>query len=687
MSRVRSILPFLLIAALAVFAGPAGAQTFDGGAGPIQVAGPPPGPPTPVPPGLTEGEAEAQAEAEQTDAERTARLFVGVMDRGLCLSYEPDRATERFGEALDEGESGDEGLACVRVPRDDAYEPFVLRLERNAFRARPADDAPTAGAVRADVAAIEFQGEGRRTVRLPTVAAPAPLAGTVAADLRFFLGRVPAIVRTWRLIGADGRLLYERDEASRSEGRAVRPPVRIASGGRGTGRWSMSVEVRNVLAPVHGEPGRRVRSLCHAVVRPQGGRSGSCVPLPLEDAHVFPNEGCATGGPNLVTGLARTGDLPRRLIATDGTAVPFRVLRLPAAFGAPDVRAVVAVAPGGAGIRRVEGGFPVAWGTPPTALSSCSSGSFGDIIATRRAAGEPELGGDTVLRPAGAGGPRLFVRDRDAELCLGVERAVRASDCSELPPVLANFGARPVAGGRMVAGVVDARVTRLRLTVSTGARIEVPAARDPAYTGRFAPYLAFFGATAPAGATFTRIAIIGPHGTVLEELPLQTPVLTGPARRSGTVRVRGVARTVAQAPWSLGTDCTFTTAASALPGTGDACPYQQGIERYIEIEVPCGKDAVVGGTVGGRGARGLRVVLASGRRLAAPVVRLGDGDAVAYVTVPRRAAIRRVEVVGRGGRVLRRYATAVPRSTEHCGYEDGLFGDGGLRGERPGRGA
>ncbi|HWT92690.1 MAG TPA: hypothetical protein VN238_06810, partial [Solirubrobacteraceae bacterium] len=517
------------------------------------------------------------------------------------------------------------------------------------------------------VAAIELVGAGGRTVRLATVPAPAALAGTVAGELRFFLGRTPPQVQTTRLFGADGRLLHERDDVSDFEGRSVRPPVRVASGGRGAARWGLSVQVRNVLAPIAGEPGRRVRALCPAITREGRGTGTSCVALPLRAAEISVSDGCRTGGPNLVTGLGPANALPRRLVTTDGTVVPFRAIRLPAAFGAPDARAVVAVAPRGAGIRSVDGD---AWQTAPTVLNPCDGASGGGFFSTR-SDDRRELGGDAVVRPAGPGGPRVFVRDRDTELCVAVERTVRASDCGERAPQLGSFGAVPVAGGRMVGGVVDARVTRVRLTLSTGAKVEVPAAPDPAYTGRFAPYVAFFAATAPAGANFVEIAPIGPRGSVLEETPLVIPALTAPARRLGTVHLRGARRTVAQGP--LGGDygdCTFFTTARNLPGAGDACPFRQFVGSLV-IDVPCGKTVVVGGELESRGARKLQVVLAGGRRITAPAVRLRDGT-VAYVTVPRGAVLRRVEIVGRGGQVLHRYTTPVPRSSEHCGYGLGL---------------
>ncbi|HWT92691.1 MAG TPA: hypothetical protein VN238_06815, partial [Solirubrobacteraceae bacterium] len=201
----------------------------------------------------------------------TTRLYAGHWDRTVCIAFSADAA--RPEERLDDGGgiSGYPPRACGHVAREDADAPFVMRIstadDADSTRPDPAD-ADVAYAVRPDVAAVEMEGPGRRTVRLATVPPPPALAGTAAGELRYVLGRAPADIRTWRLIDAAGTVLYEGEKTRFGEvdGRLVRGPVRIASGGRGAGAWRFTAEIRSVLAPLPGQPSRRVRALCHTLL-------------------------------------------------------------------------------------------------------------------------------------------------------------------------------------------------------------------------------------------------------------------------------------------------------------------------------------------------------------------------------------------------------------------------------------
>lgn len=614
---------------------------------------------------------------EDVPAGEPARLYAGRWGRTLCIAF--DRFGARPEEKLDDGgfSGGGPARTCGHLPREDPDAPFVLRIGGDAGTAGdddgferpqpPEGEADVGIAVRPEVAAVELQGPGRRTVRLATVAAPPALAGTPAGELRYVLGRAPDDVRTWRLLNAAGTVLHEADGNTFHdvEGRLVRGPVRVAAGGRGKAAWRITAEIRSVLAPLAGQPGRRVRSLCYELERgsPDGERSPDCAPLPLEEPWVAPAAGCRDGTPNLIAGLAPAGDIPRAVVATDGRRVPVRTFALPAAFGAGDVRAVIAVAPDGSGIRAGFGGPDLA----PTQLTECHMASTSIYGYDRSVAGQPELGGDAVVRAAGPAGPRVFVRDVGEELCVAVERPVREGDCWEPSPALADARILPVAGGRMVAGTVNARIARVRIRLSTGAVTEVPTARDPAYAGRYAPHVAFLGYVAPAGTIVERVQPIGPRGGVLRDVLPTLPLLRGPAERRGVVAIRGVRRTVATAPWAFGQACVFLTS-GPLPGEGDPCPVARSPVYALALQAPCGKAAVVGGTVEGP-ARRLEAVLADGRRIGARVVRIDRKTGVAYVTLPRSAALRRVEVRGRRGRLLQRYPATAPAADAHCGYE------------------
>ena len=328
------------------------------------------------------------------------RLLVREQGRSFCV----DVATNTSGSGYDPG-------ACGAVPQLDLREPFVLDVDRGGGD-QPGGEPPgppqrtVGGAVRAGVAAVEYDVARGGRVRIPTVAAPAALAGRPAGELRWFLGTLPAAgdVYARRLIAADGSLLAEEDSPFGIDDRPpARGPVRLASGRR----WSLQASIERTLEPRLRDRGHRDRSLCirlrtFAGIIGGSGLSGSCLPLPLAQPYVDFETSCGARAPQIVYGAAPRGRVPVTARLTDGRRRPVRAVPLPASLAAAGVVGFVVTVPRGPGVRSVTlpaGERPrhVPIGLPPDGLLPCG-GVFATTPFEELGSGPPSPGGDVDHR-------------------------------------------------------------------------------------------------------------------------------------------------------------------------------------------------------------------------------------------------------------------------------------------------
>jgi hypothetical protein len=610
------------------------------------------------------------------DAE-AMRLLLRERGREMCLE---------LGDGGDPSFSSGGG-ACTLLPARDLFEPLLLDVAEEAQRAEDAElegFAPrhAGGAVRANVHTVEYELSGRRRVAIPTVAAPASLAGRRAGRLRFFLGELPreGAVYAVRLLGEDGTLLAVIDGRTGDEGRPpIRGPVRLATGTRG-GRWSISATIERRLRPLPGDVGHSERTLCLRASRAEpdgsGGYSVRCFERPSEEvSHAV--SGSCSGRRHVVYGVAPTGRVPRAVVLGDGRRVAVRRLALPPSFAVARATAWVAVARRDAAVRSLllPGGDHVDVSEPPPALRPCGLFSFyaDDPFAHP---GAPGPGGDAQIAPPGE--PAVYVRDgAEHELCIAPGLPTRADECGKPGAWLADTLVNVSSTRRLAAGAVHADVRAVRVTLSDGSRADVATHRGERYTGRYAGRLAFFGFAAPAGRHILAIDLLDERSRPLVEAAWIEPRLAEDART--LVRGRGadgayrVAVAALEAAKRRDRATCVLVVRGRLPGAGGRCPSAVVPDAHVLTGiVRCRPRAAVLLAGLGRRAASVTARLADGSRRRFAIRREG-GRRFAVLAVAPRAGVRAVTVRSRRGAVLARYATPVPPAARQCGYGFWLF--------------
>lgn len=416
---------------------------------------------------------------------------------------------------------------CEHLPLFDVDEPFVLdAVIPGSHNGEPRDPAVAGGAVRGDVAAVEYAVDGAATVRFETVPAPPRLAGRPAGELRYFAGHLPPRVTAWtrRLLDRDGRIIAESDESGWEERRPLRAAPRLLR----TAGVTIGVSVERKLDPARGDVTRRVDQLCFTASTRRS-QSHSCTRASLAEVPIFDTiaASCAARPRLAVYGLAPRGTGRITAIAGDGRRVHARRARVPEAV-ARRVDAFVATLPREQPLTDViVGGRRLGMSEE---VPTCNLlNSFTTYAMTHAVEGWQPLA--LPGQPAVDAADEPFhdcpawdiapcdPRKLDVLLCLGAADQLFA--CNLPSPWLGAVVAGRSPDGRVVAGAVDPRIPAVRLVLRGGrAGPVVPTRPAPGYTGRYAGLLHFFAARLEPGQHAIAVDLLSPGGSRIKRHPL-----------------------------------------------------------------------------------------------------------------------------------------------------------------------
>lgn len=274
-----------------------------------------------------------------------------------------------------------------------------------------------------------------------------------------------------------------------------------------------------------------------------------------------------------------------------------------------------------------------------------------------------------VLGPTAAGA-RLTLSAEGSAICSRLELGRAGGETCGPPPLRAEDGLVGVVrsrGNTAVGGVVPASVAAVEVEYPSGARVRV-ATSPGSYRGRLAGRIRFFLADRPGGSTAWLVRLLDAGGAVsgaveIDSLELARAPLARSARGDWRLSARAV-RGLAPVPGDLArtedAPCLElrhreTTTTNCLPAEPGVWPLVDGLTQDVEAR---GRRSFLEWGFLSPAARRLRVTLGSGRRVPVPArrlpARLGSAARWYVWTVPSRSAVRRVEVIGRDGRVLAR---------------------------------
>ncbi len=488
------------------------------------------------------------------------------------------------------------------------------------------------GAVAAQVASVQMRFAGGAVLRMSTVAGDG-YHGRHAGQVRFFAGEIALSpdaagdpVTTTAFDAAGAVLSVSGEDSTSRHVRLLRR--RVAGTLVRFGAILTSERAPLPLAPEH-----RGDELCMTVTIGSGLTSSSndraaCQenPVGLQALRLGGERGCGRL-PSTLTGFVPGASREVVAVLGSGRRVHFATRATP--FGRAQ-RVVAAMLGRGEAIRRVlaldGAGHVLARGDVGVAPPDRRCGAPANDWSFESEPPPTHFGvpASTQVAAADPAGPRLLIRERGDQVCLGIDAiALDGSDCED-PPVNSRHSGLFVkhypGGTTAVAGVFAAQVVSVDLALQGGSRITLPATVSASYTGRYGSALHFaFAVLGPGQSPIVGSlldALGRPIGKALAELcacherqsPLRTVLSAG----------RGARRVRVGADVSLHDACIGFSAGRRPPP--ECTEFTVG-DATVDALVSCARrDTVVYGMTQHAVAR-VEVELASGRRVDARLAR------------------------------------------------------------------
>jgi hypothetical protein len=607
----------------------------------------------------------------------------------LCSVFQGAGTARPASLVLGTSTGADQG-SCVPPPVLSQFGATSLAPIR--FRLAGVGSYALWGVVAPAVARVEARTGG--VVTAASAATVAPLPGA-AAELRFWALDVPdtptpdefallddaGVVR--RALRADDWIGFTfRDQPPSGD-------TILQRGGRGHTTWRLHRFAERTLAPTPLEPERREEQRCVSFIT---GSSTDPVDVGATCEHelldqtpvtAYVESDCALGA--YVTAMVRVPVRTVVAVLGDGTR---RTVPLKALGGFyPGGRAGVLIVGHGMAIRRLlaldRSGRTILTNpseSAPAAESPCNqdSGSYTGFEPGPR---------ETPLR---AGSHVPHVADRDARICLAIDRAPRPPEDCALPPIdprEALVRTSPVAGGAQHLYVlVPAEVAQARVTLDDRTTRTIAAAPVTGYAGRYALFLREAALSVPAGRNVTGLHLLDARGRTFDA---RFPAFTTDLPRLGRAftlapAVQGVGPLRAAAFRGFGEQltclsfrslagldhCDFAMEAKAEPG-----------DSSLQLRALCApRRLVLLAALPHRDDR-VSIRLRSGRTIRARSIRLpgragaAAGRSIAFAVLGPR---ERPDEIRLRGRSSRRLLVTLPTASAQCGYTAELSFENGV---------
>jgi hypothetical protein len=596
----------------------------------------------------------------------------------LCTAVrQPDPPADERQYA---GPIGPDEPACDEIP---VLGPFAQAPSFSWGTTATPSRAMDAGAVGADVAAIQWRLKGKVLGHADTQASPLP---GPAGDLRFFAieGDLTQRPDEVVLLDATGTVRRAADwgvQGSGGQAHGIRITTRrvVQRGRTGAARWTLRSWIEHPIASTPLQPERRIAVPCVAMVWAGPGHpldradgESACMPEQFTGAQRLDlgGEECGAIG-RWAGGIVQPG--VRRLVAVlgDGARRTIPLAPIPGVHGG--LRAGITVLGNGVALRRLvalgAGGRVLdqePWAAAPKRPEKCTGGYLGGVSLY-------DYGFGLSRRRLGAGPHAPVVTDAGALVCLAIDGAPKVpDDCAPAPldAQQSSLSAQPTADGRYVAGLVTPEITSARVRLDDGTARDVAATPIPGYGGQYAQVLKIVAVDVPGRRRVIGYDLRDARGRVLQSADGQ-PELPRLEQRRTLLRTPGLPPLgVAVLPKvrDLGPVGCLTLG----PVTSDDAPSSCGFASpgYFTVLARCEERRILLYGVLGRPSDRLSVRLADGREVPARAAALprdaAHGGTAALVVLGGRDAPRKL-VRRRGGKVATS-ALVLPPAAEQCGY-------------------